>query len=189
VKVFLDTGALMALSGLAGSAIAGDFVTNCRTARVVLCVSHIQVDEKVDREMRSYEARIEKAVRDLKDLGLETLLEPTAIGVYDTSRWGMSSYGGEDEKALYQKLLELITACDREAGKKSGATRDAIIGVSALDHDLFVVCDECLFQSFQSATAGLTNLQARLPRTILRKPSPEDAANGIMEFTQAHKFS
>jgi hypothetical protein len=187
LKVFLDTNALIALSGLSGTAIAGDFITNCRTAEVVLCVSHIQVDEKVNREMRNYQTRIDKAVRDLRNLGLETRLEPTAIGVYDTSRWDMSRFGGDDENALYHKLLELISACDQATGKKGDATRDAIIGVSALDHDLFLVCDECLFQSFQSATASLNNLQPRLPKTILRKPTPEDVANGILEFTKVHK--
>ena len=188
VKVFLDTNALIALSGLRGSAIAGDFVANCRTAGVVLCVSHIQVDEKVNREMRSYQARIDKAVRELRYLGLETVMEPTAVGVYDVSRLDMSKLGGEDENALYTKLFELISACDQATGKNGDATQDAIIGVSALDHDLFLVCDECLFQSFQSATSSLTNLQNRLPKTILRKPTPEDVANGILEFVNCGKL-
>lgn len=154
MKVFLDTNALIALSGLRGTTIADDFVKTCRTVEVVLCVSHIQVDEKVNREMFSYQAKIDKAVRVLSDMGLETRMEPTAVGVYDTSRLDMSRYGGDVENALYQKLLQLITACDQATGKKGDETRDAIIGVSALDHDLFVVCNECLYRSFRSATGA-----------------------------------
>lgn len=155
----------------------------------MLCISHIQVDEKVNREMRDYQTRIDKTVSELGNLGLKTRLEPTTIAVYDTSRLDMSRYGGDDENALYDKLLELISACDQAAGKKGDATRDAIIGVSALDHDLFLVCDGCLFQSFQSATASLNNLQPRLPKTILRRPTTEDVANGILEFAKVHKSS
>lgn len=180
MKVFLDTGALIALSGLPSTVIAGDFVTNCKAAEVTLCVSHIQVDEKVNREMRSYKARIDKAVRELRYLGLETRMEPTAVGVYGVSRLNMSKLGGESENALYTKLFELISACDQATGKNGDATQDAIIGVSALDHELFVVCDECLFRSFQSVTASLKNLQNRLPRTILTKASAEDVAKGIL---------
>jgi hypothetical protein len=98
-------------------------------------------------------------------------------------RYDMSKYGGDDENALYEKLLKLISECDRAMGKNGDATRDAIIGASALDHDLFVVCDECLYRGFRSATADWAALQKRLPNTILTKPTPEDVAMGILEST------
>lgn len=182
MKVFLDTSALIPLSGLRAS-IADVFVNTCQKAGIILCVSHIQVDEKVHREMPSYEERIDRAVKTLSDMGLKISLEPTAIAVYDASRYDMSKYGGDDENALYEKLLKLISECDRAMGKNGDATRDAIIGVSALDHDLFVVCDECLYRGFQSATANWAALQKRLPKTILTKPTPEDVAKGILEST------
>jgi hypothetical protein len=183
VRVFLDTSALIALSGLRGTSVADAFVKTCEKAGVVLCVSHVQVDEKVPREMASYEERIDRAVKILRDIGLEVLLEATPIAVYDTSRYGMSKYGGDDENALYEKLLKLISECDRAMGKNGEATRDAIIGVSALDHDLFVVCDECLYRGVRSATADWAAIQKRLPKTILTKPNPEDVAKGILDST------
>lgn len=183
VKVFLDTSALIALSGLRGASVADSFVKTCQKTGIVLCVSHIQVDEKVHREMPSYEERIDRAVKALGDMGLEVSLEATAIAVYDTSRYDLSRYGGDDENALYEKLLKLVSECDRAMGKNGEATRDAIIGASALDHDLFVVCDECLYRGFRSATADWTAVQKRLPKTILTKPTPEDVAKGILEFT------
>lgn len=182
MKVFLDTNALIALAGLHQTLILGDFVRYCASSGALICISHVQVDEKVDREMRDYQARIEKAVRELKNLGLEIVLEGTTVGVWDVSRWDMSRRGGEVEHSLYCNLLELISVCDRERGKKGGAVRDAIIGASALDHDLFVVCDECLYRSFQLATASLKGLQNRLPQIIFRKPTAEDVATGVLEF-------
>jgi len=189
VKVFLDTNALISLAGLPGTTLLSEFVSNCRSSGIALCVSHIQVDEKVDREMPSYQARIDKAILEVRNLGLETVLESTAVGVWDVSRWDLSRWSGEVESALYRKLVELISICDRNTGKKGDATRDAITGVSALDHDLFVVCDECLFRSFQSATASQGNLRNRLPKTILRKPTAEDVATGILEFIVAKNSS
>jgi len=149
----------------------------------VLCVSHIQVDEKVNRELFSYETKIERAVHVLSDMGLETRLESTAVGVYDTSRYGMSRYGGDDENALYDALVRLVSKCNQAAGKKADATRDAIIGVSALDHDLFITCDRCLSQGFQSAIATYARLQNRLPKLILSKTITEDVAKTIMNCT------
>jgi hypothetical protein len=88
VKVFLDTSALIALSGLGGTSGVDVFVKTCKNAGLVLCVSHIQVDEKVPREMPDYKERIERAVKALKDLGLEVSLEGTIVGVYGASRYG-----------------------------------------------------------------------------------------------------
>jgi len=181
VRVFLDTSALIPLSGLRGVSIAEVFVKTCQKAGIVLCVSHIQVDEKVPREMFSYEERIDRAVKILSDMGLKVSLEATPIAVYDTSRYDMSKYGGDVENALYEKLLKLISECDRAMGKNGDATRDAVIGVSALDHDLFIVCDECLYRGFQLATADWGALRKRLPKTILTKPTPEGVAKSILD--------
>lgn len=180
MKVFLDTNAVIALGGLPNTPMVNDFVSKCRKAGVVLCVSHIQVNEKLDREIPSYKVRIDKAMLELRNLGLEIVMEPTAVAVFDVSRLDFSKFSGEFESGLYEKLVKLISACDHEKGKKGDATRDAIIGVSALDHDLFVVCDRCLFNSFQSATASLENLGKRFPKAILTKPTPEHVANGIL---------
>lgn len=180
MKVFLDTNAFEALSGLPRSTIRDRFVEGCRKAGVVLCVSHIQVDEKVNHEMPSYQAKVQKAVRVFRELGLETCLELTPVGVYGISRLALARFGREDENALYQRLRQLISECDKAAGKEGDAMRDAIIGVSALDHDLFVTCDRCLYQSFQSATSHPTNLGNRLPRVILTKAMTEDVAMAIL---------
>ena len=180
MKGFLDTSALIALSGLGGTSVVDVFVQTCKSAGVTLCVSHIQVDEKVPREMPDYKEKIERAVKALKDLGLEVSLEATTVGVYGASRYGFSKYGGKDENALYDKLLKLVSDCDKAMGKNGDATMDAIIGTSALDHDVFVVCDECLYRGFRSATADWTTLQKRLPKTILPKPTPEGVARGIL---------
>lgn len=181
MRVFLDTSALIALSGLAGASVVCDFVSECRRTGVVLCVSHIQVDEKVHQEMPDYEERIERAVKALKDLELDVSLEATAIAVWDASRYDLSKYGGEEENTLYQKLLKLVSDCDRAMGKNGDATMDAIIRVSALDHDLFVLCDECLYRGFRQATESWGALQKRLPKTILTRPTPEDVARGILD--------
>ncbi len=181
MKVYLDTSALIALSGLPQSPLQTDFVGICKETGIVFCVSTIQVDEKVDREMPTYGARIEKAVRELTRLGLQTSLEPTGVTVFDATRWDMSKLSGELESGLYRTLVEMIRTCNQEAGKPADSTRDAIIGVSALDHDLFIVCDKCLYESFLAATSGLKNLRDRLPVTILRKPTPEDITKGILQ--------
>ncbi len=44
-------------------------------------------------------------------------LEATAIAVYDATRYGFSKYGRDEENALYEKLLKLVSDCDRAMGK------------------------------------------------------------------------
>ena len=180
MKVFLDTSALIALSGLRGTSMVDVFVKTCKKAGVALCVSHIQVDEKVPREMSDYKERIDRAVKAIVDLGLEVHLEATSMSAFGASRIDFSKYGGEEENALYEKLVKLVSACDRAMGKNDGATMDAIIGASALDHEFFVVCDECLFRGFGQATNGWAAVQKRVPKTIFTKPTPEDVARGIL---------
>lgn len=180
MRVFLDTSALIALSGLSGTSVADAFVKTCKERGVVLSVSHIQVDEKVHLEMSDYEEKIERAVKALKNLGLEIHIEETNVAVFDASRYDFAKCGGDDENALYEKLLKLVSDCDKAMGKRGNAMMDAIIGASALDLDVFVVCDECLYRGFRQATESLAALQKRLPNMIFTKPTPEDVARGIL---------
>jgi hypothetical protein len=71
MRAFLDTSALIALSGLGGASVAEAFVKTCKERGITLCVNHIQVDEKVHREIPNYEERMNRAVKALKDLELE----------------------------------------------------------------------------------------------------------------------
>ena len=185
LRVLLDTGALIALSGLKGTDFVADFVGRCTESGTVLCVTHVQVDEKVAREVRDYEVKVDRAVAELRQFGLLVEMEPTGIAVVGISRVGLAKLGGEDGGSLYEKLRRLISDCDRNKGKSGdvlNVARDAVIAVSALDHDAFIVCDECLFRSFQFATSNMKQAGSHVPTIVLAKPDPVDVAKGILQF-------
>jgi len=185
LRVLLDTGALIALAGLKDIRIVTEFVACCTKSGTVLSVTHVQVDEKVAREVRDYEVKVERAVAELRDLGLRVKIEPTVITVVGLSRLGLAMFGGKDEGRLYEKLRELISDCDRNKGKSVddlNVARDAVTAVSALDHDAFIVCDDCLFSSFQSAATDMKQLGTRLPKITYAKPDPVDVGEAILEL-------
>jgi hypothetical protein len=185
LRVVLDTGALIALSGLKGTDLLEDFVGRCTKSGAVLCVTHVQVDEKVAREVHDYKTKVDRAVAELRELGLSVKIEATEIFVWGVSRFGLGKFSGEDEGRLYDKLRELVSDCDRKKGKSVddlNVARDATIAVSALDHDAFIVCDDCLFSSFQSATIGMRQLEKRVPKVVYSKPDPVDVGEAILEL-------
>jgi hypothetical protein len=187
LRVLLDTGALIALAGLKGTDIVADFVGRCTKSGTVLCVTHVQVDEKVAREVHNYDVKVDRAVAELRELGLPVKIEPTEIAVRDISRYGLAKFGGEDEGRLYEKLRALISDCDRDKGKSVddlNVARDAVTAVSALDHDAFIVCDNCLFSSFESATIDMKQLGRCLPKIVYAKPDPVDVGKAILELVR-----
>ena len=190
MKVLLDTSALIALSGIGRTASGSDFVDACRRDGILLCVTHIQIDEKVTREYDEYQTKIDCAVAALRDLGLSLQMEDTTIAVYGISRYGLARYCGEAESQLYDRLRQLISECTKKRGKTvedANIICDAVIAVSALDHDIFAVCDECLSQSLQRAIINHPDLSSRVPKVVFTRPDPESVATDILSAVESRR--
>jgi len=161
---YLDTNALIELSGLSEA----DFrllKTCLNESNTKLCFSHIQVDEKYNREHPNYQEKINKAKRELNKHRIDVLIEPTKGGTFGIFRLGYATYGigkSENQRELdeiYQKLKMEIRKCMDEKGKWSvsddeeskgrDTAKDARIGITSLDHDYFVTCDYCLHECWK----------------------------------------
>ena|GEM_PF-2757069 len=190
MKVLLDTSALIALLGIGRTASGSDFMDACRRNGILLCVTHIQVDEKVTYEYHEYQTKVDRAVAALRKLGLTVQMQDTPIAVFGISRYGLAKYAGETESQLYDRLRQLISECTKKRGipvKDANISRDAVIAVSALDHDVFAVCDECLSQSFQRAIINHPDLSSRVPKVVFTKADPESVATGILSVVESRR--
>ena len=190
VKFFLDTGALIALSGLKGSDLQ-IFKTRIEAYNPEIGVTHVQVDEtineKYERKLRNYQQVIDKALESLTKKGIAVHVEPTKIGAWSISRWDYFKWGGEETGKLYEELRNEIDRCEEAKGKTKTLLNiacDAVIAVSSLDHDFFVTCDECLFDSWRNVIDKnrMFRQQFKIPKVIYARPYPKEVAKAILRI-------
>ena len=185
-KLFLDTGALIALSGLKGKELES-FKEQLETSNSELSVTHIQVDEKTTTEVQPYKSKINKAMRSLTNKGIIVHLEDSKITVFGISRFGYTRFGYEEMHKLDDKLRKEIIECEKIRGRSKpllNVARDTAIAVSSLDHDFFIVCDKCLFESWLKVIGKQRKLGQRfkLPRIVYARPYPNEVAKTILEL-------
>jgi len=186
VKFFLDTGALIALSGLEGSD-SQVFKNRIEASNSRLSITHIQIDESYNKELKNYQQKIKKALESLKNKGIEVQpIECTKIGVFSESRFGLARFGDEEIGNLYDELRNEIDQCEKDKGRTktpSNVARDAIIAVSSIGHDCFITCDKCLFESWQNVVNKRKMLRKnQVPRVIYVQPNPKEVAEKMLKF-------
>jgi len=197
VKFFLDTNALLYLSGLKGSDLQ-DFKTKIEASNSELSTTHVQVDEstkhikfdkKIDKEyekkVRSYQRKIDKALGSLKNKEISVRLEDTKIAVFGVSRFGFARFGNEEIGKLYDELRKEIDECQKAKGKPKpllNIASDATIAVSSLGHDFFITTDKCLFESWLKVIDKYRMLgqQFKVPKIIYARRSPKEVAKQML---------
>ena len=202
IRFFLDTGALIALSGLEGSDLQ-DFKNRMEAGNSEISVTHVQVDEstkhmkfhekvkeKYEKKVKDYQQKINKALGSLKNKGITVHLEDTKAFVIGVSRIGYTVLGGEEIGKLYGELRKEIDECERT---KKGTSKpllniasDATIAVSSLNHDFFITCDRCLFDSWGNVISKnrMLEQQFKVPKVIYAKRSPKEVARKMLELLQ-----
>ena len=184
VEVFLDTSALIALSGLRSHKV--DALKNLiQSGNLRLNVSHIQVDEKVERNYVDYNRRIIKALGTLEKKGIKVCLIPTKIAVTDVSRVELSTIGDEEINGFYDELLHEISECEKNKGKTKdwkNLVCDAIIAVTAIDHDYFITCDSCMYDTWKKVidSYGILRHRFKIPRLYYANSDPKNVADIII---------
>ena len=186
VRIFLDTNALMCLSGLKESDV-GNFKNRIERSGSELSITHVQVDEKYRKELRNYQQKIEKALARLVNKGINVKLEETKIPVEGVEREGCSRSGGQMVGSLYDELQKEIDACERDKGIIKPVLNiacDAVIAVSSLDHDFFITCDDCLSKRWQKIINkyGMLEQEHKIPKICYAHPSPTEVANAILDI-------
>jgi len=183
-KFFLDTGVLNALQSLEGSDLQ-NFRNRIEASNSQLSVTHVQIDEKDNKEPKHYQQKIKRVLLSLKKKGIAVQLECTKIVVLDESRFDLARFGDEEIGNLYDELRSEIDQCERTKGRTktpSNIARDAIIAVSSIGHDFLITCDDCLCKSWQKVIDKHKMLRkSQVPRVIYAHPNPEEVARKMLE--------
>jgi ribosomal protein L29 len=179
VKILLDTGALIALSGLKDE----DLKDQIRKLDIELCVTHIQVDERYSKEL-IFDRKIEKALCTLKKW-IDIYIKPTEITILGLSRVGYTRLSSEEINELYDELKDELTVCEKAQGRAKdplNIIRDAITAVSSISYDFFITCDKCLFKSWTSITRKYRVAKPQFHFPIIKyvEPNPIKVAKLII---------
>lgn len=196
VKFFLDTGALIALAGLKEPDLqnlknrmkAGNLELNTTHVQTDEITAHIKFHEKVtkkhEKRVATYQQKIDRALESLKSKGIEVHFELAKMGAWGVMRWGYFKWGGKETGKLYDDLRKEIGRCEEAKGTIKPLLNiacDAVIAVSSLDHDFFITCDKCLFNSWHKVIVKHPKLKQRfkVPKVIYTRRNPKEVASAI----------
>jgi hypothetical protein len=185
-KIFLDTNALIFLSGLKGQKLE-EFRKGFNTKNAELVITTVQVDEKRKRKKdEKYQEAIDKAIATLKDNGIQVKVETTNIGVLGISRLGYFSFATPDISNIYDELDKKVAECEKTKGKSKdplNIKRDAVIGVSPLEYSFLITTDKCLNKSFNQVMEEQKKVVEKVvrPKARLAKASSEAVADCILK--------
>lgn len=152
-----------------------------------LFASHLQVDEKYSKESKDYMKKIEKALAPLKRNGIEVDIKPTKLAVVKISRVALSGPSDKYMDKLYDELKSRLAECDKSKGKERkpfNVERDAITGLTSIDYDYFLTCDECLSEAlqhiFEEHDQTFSSKGVKIPKVLYRRPDPIEVAKAIL---------
>lgn len=146
---------------------------------------HESAIKKYEKEVQTYQQKIDMTLKSLRDKGINVCLEDTKMAVAGASRVGYAVFSSEEIGKLYDELRKEIDICEKAKGKTKHLLNivcDAVIAVSSLDHDFFVTTDRCLSESWNKIIGKHETLgqQFKIPEIIYAERSPEDVANRIL---------
>lgn len=197
-KFFLDTNSLNALTGLdkAGFSILR---TRLEESNTELCVTHIQVDERYNKEPPDYQQKIDKALEILERNDIEIRKTARALTtkglVIGISRVGFSTISGDDLGKIDDELRREIKKCNDEWGKHKNMSekakvlniaRDSLIAITSLNYDYFITSDKCLFESWlkvveeNAENKRILEKTYKIPKIIYIEPFPQAVLKGIL---------
>ncbi len=185
-KIFLDTNALIFLSGLKGEELE-EFRKGFNRKNAELIITSVQVDEKRKRKKdEKYQETINKAIATLEDNGIQVKVETTNVGVVGISRFGYSSLATPDILNIYHELDKKVAECEKEKGKSKdplNIKRDAVISVSPLEYSFLITTDKCLNESFNRIMKEQKKVVEKvvIPKARLAKASSEAVADCILK--------
>jgi hypothetical protein len=187
-KVFLDTNALICLSGLPYEDICL-LKKHLEENDIKLYFSTMQVDEKVNvtKEFASYQERINAAKKNLSANGIDIRIEPPKIAAQGFARQGFTIESYHECVKIYYEMAEEIEKCEGNKAEKMNVFGDALIAVTSLNHDYFVTGDRCLWKSWQKIIENndenkksIENL-FKIPK-IIHAAKPQSVLNGILNI-------
>jgi len=206
VKFFLDTNALIYLSGLEDLDLC-DFKSRRDASNSELSTIHVSIDEitkhikfhepikkKHEKKVQSYQQKIDEALKTLKSKGITVRIEATKIPVTGIARAGYVRTASKEIGKLYDELRKEIDKCMKSKGnlrwlsktekeRVLNIARDAVIAVSSIGHDFFITCDRCLSESWKKVIGKYSMLKQRykLPRVICARPTPKTVAKQMLK--------
>jgi hypothetical protein len=185
-KIFLDTNALIFLSGLKRQKLE-EFRKGFNTENAELIITTVQVDEKRKRKKdEKYQEAISKAIATLKDNDIQVKVETANIGVFGISRFGYFSFGTPEISNIYDELDKKVAECEKAKGRSKdplNVKRDAVISVSPLEYSFLITTDKCLNKSFNQVMKEQKKIVEKVvvPKARLAKASSEAVADCILK--------
>jgi len=174
-RILLDTNMLNALSGCTETELS-NLNKDLKSNGCELCVTHIQVDERY-AWTQCYETKVEKLIQDIINKGLNISTICTNIAVVGFSRVDLAKIGGF-ENNFYKELLECLNKCEK--GKtQENITRDAIIGTSSLECDVFITGDANLKKELIFLLNKYSEKLKKTPTVVRRNPRKDNILNEI----------
>jgi hypothetical protein len=192
-KFYLDTDALNCLSGLHGKEL-DEFRDRFNSIDAELVITHVQIDERMNADSlqergRKYSDIVSKAVKTLRDNGINVKVENPKISVVGIARVGYCSASNPAVGEVYDELRKKICACEASRHRRSrpkdvlNIARDAVIAVSAFEHSYLVTTDWCLSDSFNKVIEEKKELVEKviMPKAKFVGQSPRAVADCILE--------
>lgn len=197
-KIFLDTCSVNALSGLDNTSFA-HLRNLLEESNSELCASHIQVDERYNKNNPEFEQMCKKAFKVFEKQSVKISLGITKGGVWGVSRWGLFSWDSEKLDKIYDELKYEIQICMRNKGKYNSKPfdekalinniRDCLIAVTSTNYDYFITSDNCLYKSWEKVLQKSENrdVLGRISDTKYVEPSPEKILKELRDILEVHK--
>ena len=194
---FLDTCSIIALSGLDNTSFA-HLRNLLKESNSQLCASHIQVDEKYNKNNPDFEQMCKKAFEVFEKQGVKISLGVTEGGFWNVFRWDECTWR-DDLTGIYDELRDELEKCMKEKGKHSSepldekamvnSIRDCVIAVTSTDYDYFITSDNCLYKSWEKVLQKSENRKVlgKIPETKYVEPNPEKILKLLSDILGIHK--
>jgi hypothetical protein len=186
-KIYLDTNAIIFLSGCPENdllKLSGYMEKNT----IELFTSHVQIDE-LYRKDEPLSQKMDHALKRLISCKITVNLVATNEVVLGISRVDECKLGSDEIGKIDEALREEINRCmGRDSKGTMNIARDALIALSALNHDYFITGDYCMYKSWNKLIESNASNKEKIlkvysiPKIIHRK-KPNSVRQAILEIS------
>jgi len=178
MRILLDTCSLNPIGVKNNKEELTNLNTFLKSKSAQLCILHVNFDERYKGKKSIY-----KKLRDMTDHyarnGLEIHQNMSEIFIPGITKKGTAKTATAFQLILYEELRELIEKCERFEKPSDNLDRDAIIGVSSLNYDIFITSNRCLEKSLNSVIEKNESKIEHIPEIAYREPKYEEILDEI----------